>query len=276
MDLPPPQNIHELRRFMGMVNQLGKFAPNLSEVTEPLRSLLSKKNIWHWSSAQNRAFQEVKGLLTKAPVLALYNPNLTTKVTADSSSYGLGAVITQQHSDGWRLVAYASRTLTNTEKHYAQIEKEALASTWACEKFEDYILGLTFTLETDHKPLVPLLGNRDIELLPPRLQRFRLRLMRYTYHIQHVPGFELYTAGALSRTPLTSTDMTLGDEANIYAYGVICNLPVSDTKLERYVFTRKRMKSAECLCRAVRKAGLTGPNYKEYLISIGRTGLKLP
>ena len=148
-------------------------------------------------------------LLTSSPILALCDANLPTKITADSSSYGLGAVITQQHPDGWRPVAYASRTLTNTEKRYAQIEKEALAATWACEKFEDYILGLNFTLETDHKPLVPLLGHHDIERLPPRLQRFRLCLMRYSYTIQHVPGRELYTAVALSRTPLSSTDTDL-------------------------------------------------------------------
>ena len=107
-----------------------------------------------------------------------------------------------------------------------------MAATWACEKFEDYILGLTFTLETDHKPLVPLLGHHDIELLPPRLQRFRLRLMRYSYTIQHVPGRELYTADALSRTPLSATDTDLEGETNIYAHNIISNLPASDSKLE--------------------------------------------
>lgn len=233
LDLPPPQDIHELRRFMGMVNQLGKFAPNLSELTEPLRALLSIKCAWSWGAPQTKAFNAVKDLLTTSPVLALYDVNLPTKVTADSSSYGLGAVLTQQHQDGWRPVAYASRTLTPTEKHYAQIEKEALASTWACERFEDYILGLNFTLETDHKPLVPLLGQRDIELLPPRLQRLRLRLMRYSFQVVHVPGRELYTADALSRTPLSASDVSLEQEINIYVNSVMSNLPASDTRLEQ-------------------------------------------
>ena len=74
---------------MGMVNQLGKFAPNLSDITEPLRVLLNKKNSWHWGPAQTRAFQDVKMLLTGSPILALYDANLPTKITADSSSYGL-------------------------------------------------------------------------------------------------------------------------------------------------------------------------------------------
>ena len=156
LEMPPPQNIHELGRFMGMVNQLGKFVPNLSEKTDPVRLLLSKKYAWEWGPAQHKAYTEVKLLLTTPPNLALNDGNLPTKITADSSSYGLGGVIMQQHSEGWHPVAYASRNLTATEEHYAQIEKEALAATWACEKFEDYILGLNFTLEMDHKPLVSL------------------------------------------------------------------------------------------------------------------------
>ena len=108
----------------------------------------------------------------------------------------------QQHPEGWHPVAYASCTLTAIEKHYAQIEKDVLAVTWACEKFEDYILGLNFTLETHHKQLVPLLEHCNIELLPPHLQRFHLCLMHYSYIIQHVPDCDLYTAYTLPCTPL--------------------------------------------------------------------------
>ena len=85
-------------------------------------------------------------------------------------------------------MAFASRTMTDTERRYAQIEKEALACTWACEKFSDYILGKHFTIETDHKPLIPLLGTKQLDGLPPRILRFRLRMDRYDYQIVHVPG----------------------------------------------------------------------------------------
>ena len=67
----------------------------------------------------------------------------------------------------------------NTELRYAQVEKEALALTWACERFRDVITGLHFELETDHNPLVSLLGGQALDMLPPRIQRFRMRLMRY-------------------------------------------------------------------------------------------------
>ena len=88
-----------------------------------------------------------------------------------------------------------------TESHYAQIEKEALAYTWACEKFSTYILG---TIETDHKPLVPLLGTKQLHSLLPRILRFRLRLDRFNYQSVHVPGKHLHTADTLSRAPTSS------------------------------------------------------------------------
>lgn len=97
----------------------------------------------------------------------------------DASSYGLGAVLLQEVNSSWKPVAYASWLTTETERRYAQKEKEALAITWACEKFADYILGKKFTIETDHKPLVPLLGTKHLDGLPPRVLRFQLRLARF-------------------------------------------------------------------------------------------------
>ncbi|XP_064487367.1 uncharacterized protein K02A2.6-like [Ornithodoros turicata] len=97
-----------------------------------------------------------------------------TIVSADASAYGLGALLRQQQSDGkLKVTAYASRTLTETERRYAQIEKEALAAVWACEKFRDYLIGTRFTLETDHKPLVTLFSTKSLDDLTPRLQRLQ-------------------------------------------------------------------------------------------------------
>ena len=68
--------------------------------------------------------------------------------------------------------AYASRVMSTTEQRYAQVEKEALVVTWACEKFADYVIGMRISLNTDHKPLVPLLGSMNLDQLPPSIQRF--------------------------------------------------------------------------------------------------------
>ena len=88
-------------------------------------------------------------------------------------------------------MAFASRTLTEAEQKYAQLEKEALAITWACEKFDFYLVGSDFEVETDHKPLVKLLGNSDLGNMPLRVQRFKLRLMRYSFNIFHTPGTQM-------------------------------------------------------------------------------------
>ena len=97
----------------------------------------------------------MKEELSKPTTLALYDCQAPTKHAADASLYGLGAVLMQQTDGKWRPVAYASRLVTETECHYAQIEKEALSLTWACEKFADHILGKEIQIETNHKPLIP-------------------------------------------------------------------------------------------------------------------------
>ena len=104
--------------------------------------------------------------------------------------------------------------MSTTEKRYAQIEKEPLAVTWACEKFHDYILGSKFSIESDPKPLIPLLSTKSLNHLPPHIVRFRLRLDRYNYTIQHVAGKEFYTADTLSRAPLPEEKETLNEAAD--------------------------------------------------------------
>ncbi|KAL5500080.1 hypothetical protein EMCRGX_G011580 [Ephydatia muelleri] len=164
-----PMNTTELRRYLGMINQLSKFTPNIAELTKPLRELLSKKNEWTWNEIHQKAFSKLKDEVSTQPVLALYSPKLDTIVSADASSYGIGAVLLQRQLDGSvKPVSYASRSLTPTEQKYAQIEKEALGVTWACERFRDFLTGLQFQIETDHKPLVPLLGSKNLEDLPLR------------------------------------------------------------------------------------------------------------
>lgn len=118
-----PKNVSELRSFLGMVNQLGRFLPNLAEKDKVLRDLLSKKTHRCWGAEQQAAFNLLKKGLSSTPVLTLYNPNSELKISADASSFGLGGALLQKSDTGWAPVAYASRSLTPTEQRYAQVEK---------------------------------------------------------------------------------------------------------------------------------------------------------
>ena len=148
---------------------------------------------------------------------------------------------------------YASRSMTKMECRYAQIEKEALAITWACEKFSDYILGKTITIETDHKPLVPLLGAKRQDSLPPRV--LSLRLDRFNYSINHIPGKQLYTADTLSRAPSSSTenDPNLEELAELLMETHISLPPANKDGLETYCSAQNAESTCSLLKRYCRK-----------------------
>lgn len=170
-----------------------------------MHQLLKKDIEWTWEHAQRDAFQKVKDLIIKSPVLAIFDPEKTTTISSDSSSYGLGACLLQRQENGEnRPVAYISRTLTQTERRYANIEREALGVAWACTKLSDYILGIPIFIETDHKPLVSIFNAKHLDELTPRLQRLKLTMLRYSYEVFYTPGKQLYTADTLSRSPLSN------------------------------------------------------------------------
>ena len=124
--------------------------------------------------------------------------------------------------------------MTPMEQRYAQIEKEAQAFTWACERFADYLVGMKFHVETDHKPLLPLFSSKHLSELPIQVQRFCLR-MRFQFTISHVLGKNLIIADTLSRAPSTNptkSDQLFQQEAEIFVNAVVQNLPATEQRLE--------------------------------------------
>lgn len=225
VNMKPPTDTQGVRRFLGMLNHIGRFLPNLSAVTTPIRLLLNKNAVWTWDQAQATSFETLKRMVASNACMASYNPELPTLVSADASSFGLGAVLLQEQQTGERrAVAFASRALTTAEQRYSQIEKEALGVSWAIERFEEFLRGLSFVVETDHQPLVRLLGSADLDLMPPRIQRFRIRLMRYQFTVKYVPGKYLATADTLSRDPECSSTSKV-DSTEIFVSMVVAALP---------------------------------------------------
>ena len=120
MNMPNLKNITEVKRLLGMANQLDKYAQSLAEDSTPLRSLLVKNAAWTWGPAQEEAVRKVKQTLCSSEILDLYDAGKETIVTADASSHGIGSALLQVQEDGTRRpVTYASRSITEREQRYA-------------------------------------------------------------------------------------------------------------------------------------------------------------
>lgn len=194
-DFPRPINRKEVHRFVGMVTYLGRFIRNLSANLTHLRELISESVPWKWTAVEEKEFNQVKSLVADIKSLRYYDVNEPLTIECDASSIGLGVAVFQNNG----VIGYASRTLTATEKNYAQIEKELLAILFACVRFDQLVVGNPkTTIRTDHKPLLNIF-QKPLLSAPRRLQHMLLNLQRYNLSIEYVTGKDNVIADALSR-----------------------------------------------------------------------------
>lgn len=153
----------------------------------------------------------LKELITSVDVLAYFRQDGRTRIITDASPTALGAVLAQQQGDKWQVISYASRSLTEVERRYSQTEKEALALGWACERFNLYVFGWKFELETDHKLLEFIYSTRS--KLSARIERWVLRPQAYDFKVVYRPG-SANIADALSRL----NAMVMRDEGETYNF----------------------------------------------------------
>lgn len=180
--------------------------------------------MWHWTEVHDREFTILKNIVAQSPVLTYYDCKKPLTLSVDASKSGIGCTL----SHGTQPIAYASTTLTECQQNYAQIEKELYAIVVGCKKFHQYVYGNSVIVETDHRPLVPLF-DKPLYKVPPRLQRFMMRLQAYDLKVQYKPGKELYIADTLSRAPLPDSmpDDNMEEELKIH-----CNLVISKTNFD--------------------------------------------
>ena len=168
-EMPMPEDKKAVQRLLGMINYVGKFIPNLAEITKPLRELLKKEIDWHWNKSHEEAVNKIKELLISRSCLAFFDPSKAIQIQVDASKSGIGAVLMQNGKP----VSYASRSLTNAQKNYAIIEKELLAVLFGCERFHQYVYGSEVTIISDHKPLESIM-KKPLSKAPARLQQMLL------------------------------------------------------------------------------------------------------
>ena len=216
-----------------MLNFYAKFIPNLTTLLHPP---LHTGHTWKWSQECSDAFQEAKVLLTKAPVLVHYDPDRPIILATDASAYGIGAVLSHRNPDGSEQpIAFASRTLSQSECNYSQLDKEALSLMFGVRRFHNYIYGRRFTLLTDHKPLTYILSPK--QGIPPlaaaRMQLWALILTGYNYDIQYRSTHAHANADGLSRLPIPDGRQE-GNLADVTAFviGQPEALPMQATEVE--------------------------------------------
>ena len=248
IDAPAPTNKSELHSLCGGISYYRKFIPDLATIMAPLNELKGHKK-FVWDQKCEDAFKKVKERLISSDVLVHYDPNKALILATDASPYGVSAIISHHdaETDCDRPIAFASRSLTQAERNYAQIEREALAIIFGIQKFHQYLYARKFTLYTDNKPLSLILGpKKGIPVLAAqRLIRWAIMLGGYTYDIKYKSGQNNANADFLSRLPVNYTDQdtydndrdeftafwtTEGTETNI---SQIDNVPISNQRLKR-------------------------------------------
>ena len=193
-NMPQPANKKELQSFIGMVNYLGKFTPRSSELAECLCDLICIKVPFQWGPEHTEAFTSIKQEIIQAPVLKYYDPKKPTVLQTDASAKGLSACLLQcEHP-----VYFSSKALTDSQKGYVAIELEALAVSWAMEKFHHFLYATKFVLETDQKLLETILA-KSLNAATPRLQRILIKTFAYDFTVKYLPGENNQLADCLAR-----------------------------------------------------------------------------
>ena len=196
-NFPTPENVDQIRSFIGLAGFYRQFIKGFSSIAQPLTALLKKDTPFTWSEQQETAFASLKQALCNAPVLAFPDFSRDFTLCTDASSTGLGAALMQKDNNGkMRAIAFASRLLNKAELNYSVTHKEALAVVWALRHFRDLILGYNIHVLTDHFAVTELFKGQS---LTGKFARWQLTVQEYNPSFSYIPGKANTVADALSR-----------------------------------------------------------------------------
>lgn len=207
-DAPKPENVSQLRSFLGSVNYYSRFIPNMATKLRPLYNCLEKKGGFNWLAECDKAFLEKKNELMSDKFLIHFDPKKEIILTCDASPHGVSAVLSHRLQNQYDCpIHYASRTLTASERNYTQLDREGLAIIFGVKTFFEYLFGNIFLLQTDNAALSRIFHpEKSIpEIAGARIQRWAIYLSAFRYKIKHIKGSENY-ADWLSRMPLPTCE----------------------------------------------------------------------
>lgn len=201
LNYPLPKTTTEIKSFLGLIGYYRKFIKDFSKITQPMTACLKKNSKIIINDNYLKSFEKCKELLVNAPLLQYPDFEKPFILTTDASDFAIGAVLSQGSIGSDKPIAYASRTLNDSEKRYSTIEKELLAIVWAVKHFRPYLYGNKFTIYTDHRPLAWLDSLKEPN---SKLTRYKLRLGEYDFKVVHKSGKQNANADALSRIRLNA------------------------------------------------------------------------
>lgn len=232
--LKSPENKAELQRVIGSFNYVRRYVKNMSEIMHPLCELLKSNVEWTWLPKHQKAFEDLKVIITKSPALVPFDPNLKTVLQCDASKNGLGCCMFQQYDKNvLKLVACASRSMNDHELNYSQTEKELLSIYFGTKKFHDFIYRQNVDVQSDHKPIVSIMKKPIHKIGSVRLQRLRLKLLIYSLNIYYVPGKNVQFADMLSRSNLQIKG-PFDHEMCEMVHSISKHLPMSQEKKDQF------------------------------------------
>ncbi|CAN6581623.1 unnamed protein product [Malus baccata var. baccata] len=194
--LPSPTSVREVRSFLGHAGFYRRFIKDFSKIAQPLCRLLQKEVAFEFTKECTASFNQLKELLTTAPIIVPPDWSLPFELMCDASDYALGAVLGQRKDKKPHVIYYASRTLNDAQLNYSTTEKELLAVVFALDKFRSYLIGTKIIVFTDHAALKYLLTKKEAK---PRLIRWMLLLQEFDIEIRDKKGSENVVADHLSR-----------------------------------------------------------------------------
>ena len=194
---PVPQKVKDVRSFLGLVGFYRRMIPAFGSTAKPLYNLTKKDVPFLWSDECQKAFDQLKAVLTSDSVVAYPDFSKPFILSTDASTTAIAGVLSQQHESGIRPVAFCGRALSPAETRYSITEQELLAVVFSVQHFKVYLEGSPFELQTDHSALKWILTTKD--LVSPRLTRWALFLQGFTFTVTHLKGKLNIVPDALSR-----------------------------------------------------------------------------